>query len=467
MTQLDDPGVEKVVNGFATIAITPEHKRKWDYTVSMMTWTAPGFLHLLYKLLNAQNNADASDYVALMSKDIPIAATDGANIIVNPETYFALSLPHRTFILGHEIMHNMFGDVEMAHRCYEQGYVQMPEGDKLPFDDDTMQIAMDARINALLIESKIGGKPDIGIYDAQVKAGDSVYDVYRKYLKKKQQGDKPGNQPGNKPGNKPGSQPGNRHGNKPNPGGGFDQLLKPGEATGKDPHKAAQDRDPQQWAVETAVAQALEEMRSQGDMPAGMTKVFKQLLEPEISWIDYIETLVKRHVGDGSVDWTMPNPWLGSTASGAEYFVPADTGTGAGWIVVWGDTSGSVFDNATQARNIAELAGLMEQINPARLTLIWCDASIKEEGSVIELTDPDELRHAKPVGGGGTDYKPVLDWIAANNHGEQPDLFIGFTDGYVSFPKEHPFPTIWASSTDFQYPFGQVVRINNIARSQT
>ena len=71
----------------------------------------------------------------------------------------------------------------------------------------------------------------------------------------------------------------------------------------------------------------------------------------------------------------------------------------------------------------------------------------------------------KQVAAAGNTFKAIAtDWIAKNNRGEQPDLFIGFTDGEVAFAKSHPFPTIWASSTDKKYPFGQVVRVNKIAR---
>jgi predicted metal-dependent peptidase len=446
---------------YESVPITPEHKRKSEETMAMLTVQAPGFLHLMYSCLNHQSHD--GEFVMIMSKDVPIAATDGMSIIVNPDKYFALPLGERVFIAAHEVVHNMYFDVELLHKCVKQDFVLMPDGRKLPFDNDCMQRAKDARINALLIESKIGKKPDIGWYDKDVKGGDSVYPIYERYLQQQGQGGQ-GGQPGNKPGNgtTPGQQPKPGNGN---PNGGFDQLLPPGAATGKTPEEAKQDKE--KWAVETEAAKQLEELAAQGDLPAGMQKMFKELLAPEISWLDRVPVLVKQFVGDGAVDWTQPHAWYGVTDDG-DYFYPGDTGYGCGWVVVWGDTSGSVFADRIQARNIAELAGLMEQVRPRRLTLIWCDAAIRE-GSVIELTDPAELRNATPVGGGGTNYQPVLDWIRENGRGEQPDLFLGFTDGRVTFPKNpHPFPTIWCSSTkegEVKYPFGDVVYINNIARA--
>src|SRR5262245_15362620 len=185
---------ETVYDGFTTVAMTPEQERKWEDTMSMLTWTAPGFLHLFYKLLNAQNNTDGK-YVAIVSRDIPTAATDGTNIIVNPDWFFSLTLPRRVYVIGHEIVHNVYSDVELAHSCHEKGYVLMPDGSKRPFIDDIMQIAMDARINPLLDVSNIGARPEEGVFDKTVGPGASVFDVYKKYYEARQK-PPPGDQPG-------------------------------------------------------------------------------------------------------------------------------------------------------------------------------------------------------------------------------------------------------------------------------
>jgi predicted metal-dependent peptidase len=450
-----------MMSAFNTVAVTAPQKRAWEETVSMMTMQCPGFIHLMYSCLNHQS--EDGQFVVIMSRDVPIAATDSLNIIVNPDTYFAMTLLERVYVAIHEVMHNVYFDVPLLHKCQQQGYVLMPDGRKLPFDNECLQKAMDARINAGIDEMKVGRRPAMGWFDDSVKGGDSVYPIYERYLQ--QQGGQSGNQPKpGQPGNgtTPGTQPKPGNGN---PNNGFDKLLKPGEATGKG-SSAKQNKE--KWALETVVAQHLEEtIAMKGELPAGMKRLFKQLLKPEISWIDVVEVDVKLQVGDGAVDWTQPHPWYGTTSEG-DYFYPGETGYGCGWVVVWGDTSGSMSDRIL-ARNIGELAGVLDQVRPKRLTLIWCDAAL-HEGSVVELNEGSDLRDLKPVGGGGTNYQPVLDWIAKEGRGEQPDLFLGFTDGLVTFPKHpHPFPTIWASSSKegaVKYPFGKVVYINNIARAE-
>jgi predicted metal-dependent peptidase len=413
--------------------LTPEQKEKWDSTCSMMVWTCPGFAHLWYKLLHNHNG----EYTAIFTKDVPNACTDGKNIIINPDWFFKLSLPERTYVMGHEIVHNVYGDVELLHRCQNAGFVPMNDGSKpLPFRNGTMQKSMDYRINALLTKSRIGKAPKEGNFNDKMTGEESVLDVYKQVYEEEGPDPEGGDQPG---------------GNNP---GGFDNLMKPGTSTGQNPQAAAQQRNPQQWAVELQAAQIIEAQKSQGKMAGALKRMFEKLLEPEVDWKQHIQTLINRITGSGGWNWKQPDEWWAPH----EFFSPRRSGKGAGWIVIWGDTSGSRSDKEL-ASNMAELAGMMEDVNPARLTVLWCDASIDY---IDEIKDPSDLAHIQArgtAGGGGTSQEPVFDWIAQQD--EQPDLYIGFTDGYVSFPASPPkYPVIWASSTDQPYPFGQVVRVN-------
>lgn len=414
--------------------ITPQQKEKWDTTSSMMGWTCPGFQHLWYKLLS---NNDG-DHLAIFTKDTPYAATDGKNIMVNPDTFFNFSVQERLYIMAHEIVHNVFGDVELLHRCATSGQVPMNDGTTLPFRNDIMQKAMDYRINALLDESRIGKRPPVGNFDPETTSEHSVLDVYKRHYEKEADDGKDG-EDGQGPGNNP---------------GGFDNLMKPGASTGQNPQQAAQQRNSQQWATEIAAAQVVEQQKSQGKMAAALKRMFQKILEPEVDWRDHIATIINRITGTGGWNWKQPDEWW----TPHDFYSPRRSGRGAGWIVVWGDTSGSRGDDEL-ASNMGELAGILEDLRPARLTVVWCDAA---PSYIDELSDAGDLKgiQARGVGGGGgTDQEPVFKWMA--DQPDKPDLYIGFTDGFVDFPKKQPdFPVIWASSTDKKYPWGQVVRVN-------
>ena len=407
-----------------TVELTPEQEKQWGDTCAMMGWNAPGFTHLWYKLL--VNND--SKHFAVVTRDTPNAATDGKNVIINPDWFFKLTLPERVFVMGHEVVHNVYGDVDLLHRCNATGKVPMHDGSTLPYDNTTMQKSMDHRINALLIQSKIGRPPKSGNYDPNCDPNESVLDVYRRnYKKKKENGDEEG-------------------------AGGFDNLLPPGKSTGQTPQQAA--RNPQQWAVQIAAAQTMEQIRAQGKMAGALARMFKDILEPEIPWTEHIRGIFNRRVGSGSYNWRRPDRRF----IVRDLYLPSRSGFGAGWVTVWGDTSGSI-GAAELERYMGELSGIIDEVKPKRLTVFWCDAAIHQIDEIEDAADLMRIKCRGVKGGGGTSCDPVFAWIDQNAH-EAPDAMVCFTDGYVTFPKNAPtYPVIWASTTDVKYPWGEVVRI--------
>jgi predicted metal-dependent peptidase len=189
-------------------------------------------------------------------------------------------------------------------------------------------------------------------------------------------------------------------------------------------------------------------------MQGALKRMFEQLLEPEINWKEHIKTLINRIGTSGGFNWKQPDEWWVPH----DFFAPKRSGKGAGWIVIWGDTSGSRSDKELGS-NLNELAGILEDVNPARLTVLWCDAAIDHVDEIADAADVATIKARGTGGGGGTSVHPVFDWILENSAGAEPDLFIGFTDGEVGFPDQPKYPVIWASSTDAEYPYGSVVRV--------
>ena len=406
--------------------LTPEQKTKWGDTMSLMAWTCPGFRHIFYKML-ANNKGE---YGAVPSKSVPIAATDARNILINPDTFFRYPLKERVFIMGHEVVHNVYGDVEFLQRCSQSKFVPMDDGTTLPFRNETMQKAMDYRINPLLKDSRIGSPPkDCLLDDTIAMANTGVCEAYKNVYEDEENG-------GKKTGK---HQP-------------FDTILNPGKSNGT----PGQQRNPQQWGVEVAAAQTLENMKHQGRIPGALKKMFKAILEPVVPWTEHIHGIFNRKVGNGSYNWRKPDRRFIIR----DMHMPSRSGNGAGWVVIWGDTSGSCIEDV--GKYLPEMAAIVEDCRPQRLTVIWCDAAIAR---IDEVAEPADLAHMLfdiekdgAPGGGGTSVHPVMDWIA--EHTEKPEVFIGFTDGYVTFPQQPDYLTIWASTTDKEYPWGDVVRLN-------
>lgn len=412
--------------------LTPQQRQQWADTMAMMEWTAPGYKYLWYKLLAERNNAGKTEHVAIFSKEVGNACTDGSNIMINPDWFFGLKLQERVYVCGHEVQHNVYNDPVTTHQLATAGEITLPDGKKLPFHMDQWQKAMDYRINALLDASGIGTAPkSIGNYDPQTAPEDSVFDVYKRHYKKRKKDEEDG--PG------------------PNPGG-FDHTSQPGQSTGQTPQQAMAKRDPQQWAVEIQAAQTLEKMM--GNTAGALMRMFDDILDPEVPWVDLIEAEFARKVGSGSEDWRIPD----GRFICRDLYIPSRSGHGAGHIVIYGDTSGSI-GQAELDKYFGEIAGLIEDMQPKRLTLLWCDSDISHIDEIEDASDMHNVRCRGVGGGGGSSVVPVFDWIADQD--DQPECFVGFTDGYIQFPDREPkFNVIWCSTSDEDYPWGDVIRIN-------
>lgn len=108
----------------------------------------------------------------------------------------------------------------------------------------------------------------------------------------------------------------------------------------------------------------------------------------------------------------------------------------------------------------AEMAGILEDVRPQRLVIMWCDAQVHRVDEVEEAQDLNHIRAKGAPGGGGTSFEPVFDEI--NKMGITPDALVYLTDGYGSFPKPVPYTVIWGNISPpgaVKYPFGDVVDV--------
>lgn len=413
----------------ASIELTPEQQKSWEATMTHMMWVAPGFRHLFFKLLANNHKGGCAPYVAVFTRAVPRAATDGLNILLNPDWFFEQRIPQRTFALCHEVIHNMYNDLPLMKACIDTGTVPLNGGGSLPFNDNAYQHALDYRINPLCVDGKYGKPPEDIVYDPAISAHgeESMLDIYKKIYEDEKGG-------------------GGR--------GGFDVLLPGGKSAGKNAKKTS----PSQWAVEVAVAKTLEE-RHKGTLPAGIKRMFEDILNPEVPWQDHLRTAVNRIAGNGGRDWRKPDRRF----IGRDIYLPSRTGYGAGWIVVWGDTSGSIGQKEL-CSYMAELGAILADTKPKRLTILWCDAKIHFADELTSVADLSAIQHRGVGGGGGTSVAPCFKWIRQNSY-EEPDMFIGFTDCCVDFPTEPNFPVIWASvEKKAQVPYGELIPINQRAK---
>ena len=129
-------------------------------------------------------------------------------------------------------------------------------------------------------------------------------------------------------------------------------------------------------------------------------------------------------------------------------------------VLFWADTSGSV-DEEELSIVYAEICSALEQFDgKIRGKLGFFDTEVVE---AIEFDNASELLKIVPFGGGGTDFRPIFEYISENQE-KLPACVVIFTDGEGDYPDESAalgIPVLWIINNDYVTPpFGKIARLN-------
>lgn len=415
---------------FTKATLTPDQAKKWGETRTALVWHCPAFSHVFYTMMSKHGGEHVATFIEPGDHGIPVAATDGQEILIVPEPFFKYNLRERIFILAHEICHGIFGHVELMFKLRKAGKVSYPDGKELSYDAGDMNRAMDYVINDMLIDSKIGSYNTNWLHDTTIATHmDSVLTAYRRIHQDKANGGA---------GGAAGSQ--------------FDKHLNPGQGQGQDPSQAAAGRSDIAW--KTALAGGITAARALGKLPGALERALSDELAPTVDWTDMVQGFMSRKVGGGGYDWRKPDRRLVTRG----IIAPGRSGFGCGTIVCGIDTSGSV-GNDEISLFFGNMAGILEDLRPERIVVMFCDAHVHRVDELYDATDLYELRKSGAPGGGGTAFTPVFDKIA--EMGLEPDALIYLTDGHGTFPARAPsFPVLWGSiGGNVSYPWGDIVPV--------
>jgi Uncharacterized protein conserved in bacteria len=115
------------------------------------------------------------------------------------------------------------------------------------------------------------------------------------------------------------------------------------------------------------------------------------------------------------------------------------------------DSSGSVDEELLSAF-LSEVDFLMSQIQNYKIELLVCDDRIRSH----ETFYSGEALACKPIGGGGTDFRPVFSFVQSELY--LCDLILYFTDMEGVFPSEAPPQRVkWVSASSKEPPFGELI----------
>ena len=372
--------------------------------------------HPYFGLLASRLKTEASDKVEAF-------LSDGKTLQYNPDYFLEEGIETIEFALANSVMHHV-----LAH-----------ENRKLSRQGWLWQLATDYAINNILKQN--GFKlPKRVHYDERFEGmyAEAIYAHLKDEIKNEDYNDDESNEEGFNEQNKnrmKEQQPPQDNKNRCD-----DNLpLLPKEL------------DPQleeDWA--RAMRDALEKAQNQGHKPGGIERLFKITSDTSVDWRSELYQAVNRHL---KTDYTFSKPNKKMIANGV--YLPSIHSDSL-IITVAIDSSGSVNEELLGIF-MSELEALMMSFPDTEVDLLICDAKIQGVYRYVS----GEILDFSLKGGGGTDFRPVFNYI--ENELSDTSLLIYFTDAEGRFPDNEPlYETIWVLSKNNNIPFGKKIVLKSI-----
>lgn len=190
-----------------------------------------------------------------------------------------------------------------------------------------------------------------------------------------------------------------------------------------------------QEKIKQVLAEALINSKMIGQVPGGMERYIKDLLEPKIPWQNQFNKYIKNHIEPNDFWYRKPH----RKSYSFDIYIPGVKKENIE-IEVMVDSSGSI-DNESFKEFFTEVYGIMKSNQNVKVYLSVCDIQITDE-LVLNKTDLPKLLAFKPKGGGGTDLFNGLNQIVKKKR--KSDVCVVLTDGETQFKNiKYPFEVIW------------------------
>lgn len=200
-----------------------------------------------------------------------------------------------------------------------------------------------------------------------------------------------------------------------------------------------------------------EKTTAYGDVPLLVNRMLKDLLSPQTDW----KTILHDFLQDEVNDYSFLPPDRRMSDSG--FFLPDfnEKDFCVKDILFMVDTSGSMSDE-TITKCFSEIKGAIDQFD-GKLSgwLGFFDAAVE---APKPFSSYEEFKAIHPIGGGGTSFKAVFDYVQTDMTDNLPAYVIILTDGYAEFPEEKAamgIPVLWMiTNRDINPPWGKTARID-------
>jgi len=391
-------------------------------------------------------------------------ATDARKIFYNSEYIEQLNVEETQFVLAHEALH-----------CALSHFARRGHRIKMRWD-----LACDYAINPLLINDGLKPPPNtlveksyngmtaeeiypfIDEFDNNEPMDDHLYDDESETGDNNQgQSDRP------PPEDMPDSDDGQKQGkeqSQQSKGDQFDSDQEQGRGKGsgqvetspkeqgaaQPPPLSMQERETLNTQWKQRMAGAAQQAMQAGKLGDEMARLVNFLLQPELPWRNLLAHFMTQTARD---DYSYTRP---SSRRGDPAVFPSLRSTQIN-IYIAVDTSGSITESEIE-QFISEIDAIKSLIR-ARITLLACDAELASDCPWVFESWDEFILPRKIVGGGGTRFTPVFDWVEIQDR--QPDLLVYFTDADGQFPQQMPqYPVLWLVKGKSPVPWGQRIQLN-------
>lgn len=344
------------------------------------------------------------------SETVRTYASNGVRFLYNPDFMAGRSMEEAMFVLVNSVMHHV-----LAHQQR-----------RLNRKGSLWQLATDYAINNLLAQNGLA-IPQGANFNPEYK-GMYAEEIYEALREERYSGQEDAFEED----------------------AGGDKTPGMAETDGEDerafgqPEQISDELDPEteaQWQYAASLAREVAGRKSA--MPSGLERLAKKVKALDIDWRFELYNAVNRHMRNNYA--FMPPNKKHIYRGIALPSLSSDTLS----LCVAIDTSGSINEELLGAF-MEEFRAIMQNFPAVKIELIIADAKVHAHHT---FQGGERLDFALK-GGGGTDYRPVFEYIEANL--PMTTMLLYFTDGDGWFPRWPPsYEVLWALSRDAKIPFGR------------
>jgi predicted metal-dependent peptidase len=206
--------------------------------------------------------------------------------------------------------------------------------------------------------------------------------------------------------------------------------------------------------LEATIITAAQMAKTCGQGSALIDRILGDIGKPSVDWEDVCREML---TSSARTDFSFSRPnrryvWQ-------NIFMPSLLSEAVGALLIGFDVSGSM--SQSEANQVAaEITAIASDLNPEFVEVVYCDTRITK----VERFEQGDDVVLNVVGGGGTAFAPVFDYLAASE--EQYAGMIYFTDmcARTSHLVQPDIPVIWADTSghygkENPPPFGVVVEV--------